>query len=152
MAFFGPQYVQAAGVGCMVELRLRLAIDTATDPQNEAYDPPLADILKVFEERFSEQLHDGEMQFLERAVTLRNRIAHANFMAAHKIARELGANLDPGGVWQASLLSETIGPVAGATKKGGRNFGWFLEAGNSGLFTEAVDIFVRALLIIDRVR
>lgn len=154
MAFFGSQYVQAAGVGCMVELRLRLAIDTGNGPRKEAYEPPIGAILKVFGTQFSAALLDDEMAFLEKAVSLRHKIAHGDFLAAHRIARELGAKLEAGGVWKASLVSDDdddIRPVATTTKKGGRNFGWFLEAGQSGLFLEATNIFHRAFDIINRV-
>jgi hypothetical protein len=152
MAFYGPQYVQAAGVECTVELHLRLSIDTDSDPQKEAYEPPIKDILSVFFAQFSATLAMGDEFFLETVVKLRHKIAHGDFKAAHRIARELGAELEGGGVWKADFTSDALGPVSEATKKGGRNFGWFLEAGQSGLFLEATKIFARALETIGRIR
>jgi len=59
MALFGEPYKRAVGLGCMVELQLRMAIDTGADPEKVAYEPSVNDVLDIFAKQFAAKLQGG---------------------------------------------------------------------------------------------
>jgi hypothetical protein len=88
--------------------------------------------------------------FLEKVLTLRHKIVHCDFQAARRVLSELGIVIAGGSVWKGDLTSGDNSQVTDLTKRQGRNIGWFLEAGSSGLFARAAETFKRALQLIDR--
>ncbi len=166
MMFLEP-FKAAAAEGAVVELKLRLLAGSIPALQAHALEQRLEDVEKPVIEHFVASLSAEERETLSLCRTLRNKVLHTDFRAARGKLNELGIRTTSGEVRKVDIpvvsvaaISEKVRGVQAGTEgafvadtlstASGTVYGWFLEAGASGDFQKANDVFRRASAIIDR--
>lgn len=166
---FFVQYKAAAVEGAAVELKLRLLADKIPALQQYAHAPKLEDIETALAEYFGDLISDEEKKTLVLCRQLRNKIIHCNFSVARDKLNELGVETQSSGVRRVGLAGlsrpQMIEKIANAASGNdgtfdfvanspatnpGSVFGWLMEMGTSGDFTQAVDAFGRAVTIVNK--
>ncbi len=166
---FFDQYKAAAAEGAVVELKMRLLADKIPALQQYAHAQRLEDIEKELASHFGDHVSDEERKTLALCRKLRNKILHCDFSEARKKLNELGVETQSSGVKRVSLaglsqpqmIEKITNAAAGndgtfnfvansSTSNAGSVFGWLLEMGTSGDFTQAIDVFGRAVAIVNK--
>lgn len=144
------QFKSAAAEGAVVELKLRLLADKFPQLQRWARAPKLEVTEGKVDEYFSDYLSEEHKTTLALCRQLRNKLLHGDFSVAREKLKELGSNPQRGGVRRIDIATGTSEYVADTSSAGpGRIFGWVMEMGRGGDFQEAVDVFKKAVEIID---
>jgi hypothetical protein len=140
------QYKEAAGLGAVVELRMRLLASRTPALEKYAHDPNLESLEDKIHAHFDKNFSDEERAYLKRARGLRNKILHSDFKAAANIAQQFrGAEAQGPGVVAVKVNSGETTAVAEMSKRDAGVFGWLLECMQTGVFAEAIDIFEKAI-------
>jgi hypothetical protein len=167
MMMFLEPFKAAAAEGAVVELKLRLLAGSIPALQAHALKQRLEDVENPVIDRFAGSLSAQDAETLRLCRQLRNKVLHADFRAARGRLNELGIETTSSEVKKVDIpvvsvaaISEKIRGVQAGTEgmfvadtlstASGTNYGWFLEAGTSGDFQKAAEVFKRASTIIDR--
>jgi hypothetical protein len=171
MAFKSPllhlflgQFKAAAGEGAALELKMRLLAGKIPALQKYAHQRELGEVEKDLLDHFANALSESDKETLRLSRQLRNKVLHSDFRAAREKLRELGEQIESGGVTKIDLPTPTVAEVTRkllAAKEGKEGtpvsdtpstevYGWLLEAGMSGDLQKASDAFKRAAAIIDK--
>lgn len=146
------QYRNAAGLGAMVELKLRLLASRTPELKKIAHDKSLENVETKVLEHFAGRFTAEEAGFLAQARSLRNKVLHSDFKSATTKAQEIAGHEPSGpGVIMLNLGNGEITPVSDTTKAEGGVFGWMLECLQTGVLIRAAEVFTKACEIYDRV-
>jgi hypothetical protein len=166
---FLDAYKEAAGEGSVIELKMRLLANKIPELQSFACAKNLKDVEAKIVCYFANELSEQDCQALRLCRQLRNKVLHCDFHAARGRLKELGVQTGDGGVQRVGIqglsthqIAEKIGEVASgrmntaqaiaesSSTKDGTVYGWLLELGVAGDFTQASNAFKAAAVIIDR--
>lgn len=159
----------AAAEGALVELKERMLAEKVPDLEQYAHAKKLEDLEEKIIAYFSESLDPGEADVLKKCRQLRNKLFHGDFQAARTKLGELGIQTERGGVHRLKinekeslegLVSKVESVRSGAvppdfiadskTTADGGVFGWLLELGAAGDFSNAAEVFISSSKIIDK--
>ena len=166
MMFLEP-FKSAAAEGAVVELKLRLLAGSIPAMQAHALKQRLEDVEGAVIDYFTSSISSHEAGTLRLCRQLRNKLLHTDFREAREKLHAIGVETASAGVKKVdipdvslraisdkirALQAETDGTVVADTSStaNGTIYGWFLEAGASGDFQKASDVFRVASEIIDR--
>lgn len=169
-SIFQDAYKEAAGEGAIIELKMRLLANKVTELRDFACVKNLEDVESQIVVHFANELTEQDCQTLRLCRQLRNKVLHCDFHAARGKLAELGVSSSgQGGVQRVDVsglsgrqIAETISAVVSGTTsiaksmadtsstREGSVYGWLLELGNAGDFTNATEAFKAAAVIVDR--
>lgn len=167
MMMFLEPFKAAAAEGAVVELKLRLLSGSIPALQAHATERRLKDVEDPVIDHFAGSLSAQDAEALRLCRQLRNKVLHADFRAARGRLAELSVETTSGEVKKVDIpvvsiaaISEKIRGVKAGTDgtfvadtlstASGTIYGWFLDAGASGDFQKAAEVFRRVSTIIDR--
>lgn len=140
-----PQYVTVAGLGAMVELRLRLLASKTPELERYAHDQNLEELETRVFDFFSKYLSEADKAFLKDARGLRNKILHSDFKSSAKKTENItGTKSEALSVYAMKISTGETRPVSEMSKREGGVFGWLLECAQTGVFQQAAQVFKRA--------
>lgn len=143
------QYQEVAGLGCLIELKLRLECDVVPELSKWSYESDLNIIEEKFLDHYKNKITEEERANVVKARQLRNKIIHCNFKGLLNKVQD-SKLVEVGVVHQFKLSTGTLKSVPETTKKEGGIFGWFLEISTNGSMKEAIEIFKKTIQAIDR--
>ncbi len=151
-------YGAACAWGSLLELKTRMLADNTPALKHLAHANKLEDVESAIAAAFASQLQPGDAALLAKARLVRNKVVHGNFSRAKETLIELGFGVSDGGVSRidasGNILDALVNgkrvPVSQVPTVDSNIFGWLLEAGTSGLFERAVEVFQNAGEIIQR--
>jgi hypothetical protein len=165
---FLDEFKNAAAEGAVLELKLRVLANKVSELRAFAHEKNLQDVETPICKHFDHALTEKEKATLARCRGLRNKILHCDFRVARERLVELGGKVEPGNVKKVDVrglkgarmrekLERAIKNVEGtfeavAGPKTGPDddiYGWLLELGRGGDFTEAARVFTETAAIID---
>jgi hypothetical protein len=165
---FIDQYRTAAGEGAVLELKMRLLADKVA-----ALQPYVDEKLEQVEDHiislFKKDLQASEAAQLRLCRQLRNKVLHCDFPRARSTLHQLGSPQIRAGIRQIQITNPTgegilqhlvdaasnkpgaFRQVADLTGKSeAKIFGWLLELGAAGDFSQAAEVFRAASAIVER--
>jgi len=157
-----PQFETAAGRSTLFELKFRLLANKTKELSDVAEAFKFNDTFQRTMEFFKTNLSQQDIETLELAKKIRNKIVHGDFKAAFNILKPApsGARVlqDIENVSGEELLGKLFEMAEGkgnsttipeAEKPG--MFGWLLEASMGNLFQKSIDLNNAAITIVDRI-
>lgn len=166
---FLEAYKEAAGEGAIIELKMRLLANKISELQDFACAYKLEDVEAQIVCYFANEISEQDCQALRLCRQLRNKVLHCDFHAARGKLAELGVPTGYGGVQKVDIqglssrqIEQKIGEVSSgkvniaqtiagsSSTKEGTVYGWLLELGMAGDFTQASNAFKAAAVIVDR--
>jgi len=149
---------------------MRLLANKVPELQGFACVRNLEDVESQIIVHFANELTEQDRQTIRLCRQLRNKVLHCDFRAARGKLAELGVSSSgQGSVQRVNVsgmtghqIAETISAVVSGTTdisksvadtsstREGSIYGWLLELGNAGDFTNATGAFKAAAVIVDR--
>ncbi|HUB05841.1 MAG TPA: hypothetical protein VMB50_02510 [Myxococcales bacterium] len=156
-------FVPAAAHAAVLELKLRLLAGASPALQPVALEHKLEAVEDAVLDYFKSQLRAGEAELLVATRQMRNKLLHGAFddLRARVATRatvadggvklvSLGESPTAEGVLAALAAVEEHQKVHELPTDGGTLYGWVLECHEGGVFAAAVDQFMKASAVIDR--
>ena len=163
------QFKAASAEAALFELRLRMTAGTIAAAQHLPIDVNLVQVRDAVLLHFQSELSEEDIELIERATTLRNKLLHCEFSAARQKLNAITPKLREGKVIELPVaglghteLAEAIKAMAFGTDIGAQLvsqtkvrtlkdiFGWLLEFQSAAEFKEAESVFVAAINVIER--
>jgi hypothetical protein len=143
----------ASAEAALFELRVRLCAGTIAPARDMRIDTSLSVVRDALLEHFKPILGERDVELLQNACSLRNKMLHCEFSAARQRLDEQQPKTRHGGVMKLDVANPDIAQQSLAdtkTKTLGDVFGWLLEFQSADEFKEATTVFQAASAVLDK--